>query len=221
MRKIKLLLAKFLRSKGRRSFIAGLPENAHILDVGCGNAAVLGVKAVRPNCHYTGIDIADYNQTSFSKSAMDRYVISSPSKFAASIKELGADFDGIISSHNLEHCDDRNEVLTAMLQKVKSGGVIYVSFPCEESVRFPKRHGTLNYYDDDTHKFLPPKFEEVVSSIKKNGFEIEFVTKRYRPFLLAVIGFLIEPISALRKKVMRGTWELYGFETIIHARRKR
>ena len=48
-------------------FVNYLPSSAEVLDVGCGNASVLAVKAIKPNCNYTGIDVCDYHQTERSK----------------------------------------------------------------------------------------------------------------------------------------------------------
>jgi len=43
--------------------------------------------------------------------------------------------------------------------------------------------------------------------------------KKYQPIGLYFIGFLVEPFSKLFNKVLIGTWEYYGFETIIIARK--
>ena len=44
---------------------------------------------------------------------------------------------------------------------------------------------------------------------------IDVAAKRYRPSARLAVGVLTEPISRARKKVMPGTWALYGFETVI------
>jgi SAM-dependent methyltransferase len=212
-------LARFLWPKGKLSFINSLPINADILDVGCGSEQIIGVKYIRPKCKYTGIDIADYMQTEFSKKLMDTYVLTSANNFAKKILELESCFDGVISSHNLEHCDKPTDVICSMLKKVKINGKIYLSFPCPQSVNFPSRTGTLNYFDDKTHKSFPPNSEYIIKLLINNNFIITFYKKRYRPVLLFLIGLFLEPISFLKKKVMRGTWELYGFETVIHAKK--
>ena len=80
--------------------------------------------------------------------------------------------------------------------------------------------GSLNYFDDITHKPPPPDFKSIIETLKLNEFDIEFSTNRYRPFLLSLVGLLLEPFSFLRQKVLRGTWELYGFESIIHAKKQ-
>lgn len=209
-----------LKKYNKEKFISSLADNAKILDVGCGNASVINVKKLKPNCIYTGIDISDYAQTTTSKSMMDEYIITTTENFATSIKNIPGEFDAVISSHNLEHTDDREQVLVQMINKVRKNGRIYISFPCAESINFPKREGTLNYFDDNTHKYNPPDFDNIIEVLKNNNFLIEVSTRRYRPLLAFIIGLIYEPLSMYKKKVLRGTWQLYGFESIIHAKKK-
>jgi SAM-dependent methyltransferase len=214
-----LALSCSLRRRGKVSFLCGLAPNAKILDVGCGNDSPYKFKRVLPNCNYTGIDIGDYHQTK--PNLADSYIIARPEDFAGEIAKLSNNFDAVISSHNLEHCSDRAGTLAAMLQSVKPGGVIYLSFPCENSVNFPRRQGTLNYFDDLTHTDTPPNFNDVVSKLINSGFEVKFARKQYRPGVLWLFGIIVEPIAARKRKVLKGTWEYYGFESVIWARKAR
>lgn len=215
---MKYLLSSYLRPKGKWSFISKLKENAKILDVGCGCACVIGVKSLLPNSTYFGIDIGDYGQNEYSKSLIDNYILTSSKSFPQKILNINEKFDAVISSHNLEHCDDREAVLNSMLKKVKKGGEIFISFPTEKSIYFPNRPA-LYYYSDKTHKYKPPKSSYIINELLKNNFKITFYKKRYRPILFFILGILTEPFSALFKKVFIGTWELYGLETIIHAKK--
>jgi hypothetical protein len=104
-----------------------------------------------------------------------------------------------------------------MMKVLKVGGKIYLSFPCEKSVFFPRRDGSLNYYDDKTHNLMPPSFDGVGDLIRKNGFQINYSIRSYRPKLLYLLGLLNEPISRFKGKSLVGTWELYGFESIFMA----
>jgi len=218
--KYKYMIASFLRSRGKHRFISQLKSGAKVLDVGCGNASVLAFKKVNSDIHYTGIDIADYNQTIESKNAMDNYHIFDANNFSNAIDELDMDYDAVICSHNIEHCNDRSATLLSILKRLKAGGKLYLSFPCDDSINYPNRHGTLNYYDDNTHKEIPPNFEQILSTLKTNGFHITFKAKKYRPLILFLIGMVLEPISKIKKTVVTGTWEFYGFESIIHAIKK-
>ena len=88
-----------LKKYNKEKFISSLADNAKILDVGCGNASVINVKKLKPNCIYTGIDISDYAQTITSKSMMDEYIITTTENFATSIKNIPGEFDEINPTH--------------------------------------------------------------------------------------------------------------------------
>ena len=82
----------------------------------------------------------------------------------------------------------------------------------------PSREGTLNFWDDDTH-VRPPDYQRVLDLLAAEDVTIDFSAERYRPPARLAVGVLTEPISRVRKKVMPGTWALYGFETVIWATR--
>jgi SAM-dependent methyltransferase len=211
------LIKGIVRPHGKLHFLTRLSSHASILDVGCGNNSPFQVKSILPESTYTGVDVGDYNQTMPNKA--DRYIITTPAGFTGALREFCEEFDAVLSSHNIEHCDDRMGTLEAMLRATKPGGKIYIAFPCAESVRFPARAGTLNYYDDATHKALPPDFDLLLQVLRESGFQIEHAARHHRPVLFWLLGMLVEPLSRWRKRVMRGTWELYGFESIIIARK--
>jgi SAM-dependent methyltransferase len=218
MNRFKFFYHRACRRKGLYAFLSKLPPNAVILDVGCGNDSSYNIKKCFPGFSYTGIDVADYNQKR--PRLADFYIVVAPEAFSDSIASLPRRFDAVISSHNLEHCNDRKGTLIAMLSVIKPGGHIYLSFPCEDSVRFPHRKGTLNYFDDPTHKEVPPKFTEVIKDIRAHDFEIIEEIRRYRPALLFVVGLLQEPLSRAKDCLLQGTWAVFGFESIIWAKRK-
>tara|TARA_B100000780_G_scaffold262090_1_gene214973 strand:- start:12551 stop:13237 length:687 start_codon:yes stop_codon:yes gene_type:complete len=218
---LKKIIGRFISPHVKSSFLGSglIKDNAKILDVGCGNKSVIEIKSILPNSIYTGIDITDLNQNRVSKSLMQEYIISEPDSFSETIKGLGPKFDLVISAHNMEHCDDPEEVVVNILSCIKEGGFLYMSFPSKKSVNFPSREGTLNFYDDDTHNNEPPDFDKILNTIKDSKFEIIYQSKEYKPFFGYLIGFFLEPFSVLKKKVLRGTWDYYGFQAIIQARK--
>ncbi|MDR1653380.1 MAG: class I SAM-dependent methyltransferase [Prevotellaceae bacterium] len=138
---------------GKYGFIKNqIPKNGKMLDVGCGNNSPQKTKALRPDIHYVGLDIEDYNQQIPVNHFADEYILTDPSKFADEIEKRIGEFDAVISCHNLEHCNDYRRVIDAMFGALRPGGYVYIAFPCENSVHFPSRKGTLNFYDDPTHK---------------------------------------------------------------------
>ena len=218
LQEIKIPLRLWLRSRGKDAFLCSLRSHTRIIDVGCGNSSPMRTKMLRPDLPYVGIDIADYNQTS-PEAYADQYVVVAPSEFAAAIERFENQMDAVISSHNIEHCDEPQRVFEQMLKTLKIGGRLYMSFPCEESISFPKRRGTLNFFDDKTHQKVT-NWGSTLSTLKRAGFVIDFAAKRYRPIGLSMIGALLEPFSAFFRVALLGTWELYGFESVIWATRR-
>lgn len=219
MTSLKFYYHLFFRPKGLYSFLNRYQSKSKkLLDVGCGNDASFNIKSRFPEIYYVGIDIGDYNLTK--PNLADEYLIVQRENFDKGIINLGNIFDMVISSHNLEHCDDKYATLNSMLSVVKDGGYVYLAFPCEKSITFPSRRVTLNYYDDKTHQQTPPGYDYVLNIFSDNNFDIIFKTRSYRPLLLAILGFFQEPLSRLLKKNLQGTWALYGFETIIWAKKR-
>jgi ubiquinone/menaquinone biosynthesis C-methylase UbiE len=214
----KIIEPQYSRQKFIKMVNKKIGEGVTLLDVGCGNNSPFYLKREFPNIKYTGIDIGDYNQTM--PNLADDYIITSPENFAIKIKQLENSFNVVISSHNLEHCNDRNATLIAMANALKGGGYLYLSFPTEKSVDFPgPRINTLNYYDDFTHKETPPNFDETLQILMDNGIEIIFSSKSYKPFFMSLIGALNERKSRKDKEIKNGTWAYWGFEAIIWGRK--
>jgi len=211
-------LVHLLRKKGKIYFIKSLKKNVSLLDVGCGNDSPSICKALRPDIYYVGMDIGDYNHSRNPNDVADEYILTTSDMFSNTILSIQNKFDAVISSHNLEHCNAPNSVLQAMLKALKPGGRIYLSFPSEASTSFPKRRG-LNFFDDSTHKWILP-LSDVLELIKSEGFTVDIVVERNRPRILNLIGLVLEPLSVVWGKVMIGTWELYGFESIIWATKR-
>ncbi|HSC47750.1 MAG TPA: class I SAM-dependent methyltransferase [Gammaproteobacteria bacterium] len=209
-----------LQPRGKDGFIQKIRRGGWVLDVGCGNDSPAQFKKQRPDIVYVGIDVGDYNQTLDPTHYADEYILASPEGFAQAIAAFAGKCDAVVSAHNLEHCLDPDAVLESMLAAVKPGGRLYIAFPCEASIRFPQRDGSLNFYDDATHR-LPPDYEKTLAQIESAGFHIEFARRRYRPWALFLMGLVLEPVSHVLKRTMPmySTWAFYGFETIIWAER--
>ena len=215
--KIKTLLKLFLRPNGKVDFLNSIKKNSYILDVGCGNNSPLLVKSFLPNSYYVGIDVQNYNNDYDVEKVADEYILSDPNDFLKSLKSIDTKFDAIVSSHNIEHCNDRLGVLNEMIDKLNYRGKIYLSFPSKESINFPKRIGCLNYYDDPTHKDFPPDFDLILQILRDKELKIIFSDTSYKPFLLSCIGIFSNLISYFTKKVYIGMYEWWGFESIIIA----
>lgn len=211
-----------MRSRHKGDFVKSLPQGARTLDVGCGNNSPAIFKFWRPDLYYVGIDVGDYNQVVDPGIHANEYVVCAPAEFSATIGRYKGQMDAVVSSHNLEHCDDPDATLAAMVSALRPGGMLYLSFPCEASVNFPRRGGCLNFFDDNTHQRVP-SWQGTLDTLVSHGCRIEFSTKRHRPFPLWLKGLLYEPLSMVRRQTMSdgSTWALYGFESIIWAQAAR
>lgn len=212
------LRRQVINPRGRNSFVETRPSGARVLDVGCGNNSPRVFKALRPDIHYVGIDVGDCRQATDPLADADEYVIVESRDFAAGIARLGQRFEAVVSNHNLEHCEDPDSVVRAMAGALAPGGSLYLAFPSAASVDFPSRAGCLNFFDDPTHRQIPD-FARTCAVLREEGLALTFVAPRYRPAAKFVQGLAVEPISAVRRRVMGGTQALYGFESVIWARR--
>lgn len=220
-RRVKMSFLRLFSSKSKAAFLSNFRgKNVSLFDVGCGTNSPAFIKAILPDCHYSGLDVSVHQQDSDSIDFADSFELCSPAEFGSVIERRDSCFDVVVSSHNIEHCNERSRVLLAMLKSLKSGGNLFLSFPSEASVFFPKRDGCLNYYDDVTHTDQPPEFDAICKLILSQGFDISYSSRRYRPLVPACIGIFLEPVSFFKKRTLPGTWALYGFESIIHATKR-
>jgi SAM-dependent methyltransferase len=212
--RLKSLGAAAVRSHSRRYFLEELIDGAEVFDIGCGNDSPFRFKSVRPDIRYVGLDVKDYNQRHDPTEFADEYLAVPAEGFLRAIEERPNQFDAVVSSHNLEHCEDPDGVVKAMARALRPGGRIYLSFPAAATVNMPSREGTLNFWDDDTH-VRPPDYGRVLGLLAAEGIGIDFAAERYRPPSRVILGLITEPVSWASKRVLWWTWALYGFETII------
>lgn len=191
-----------------------------LLDIGAGNHSARKIKKHLPNCRYFGVDITrDYNNDENDFRLMEGFYEKDLTKL--DFADIPNDFfDAIMMTHIIEHLKNGDEVIVALLPKLKSGGRIYIEFPSEESVNFPSRKDTLNFYDDPTHVRIYSA-EEISEILVKNGFEIlkAGVRRDWR-------NILMMPVKMIHNKIKYGYvmssvfWDWYGFAEGVLAKKK-
>ena len=191
-----------------------------LLDVGCGNYSPQVIKRQLDKIYYIGVDVGDYAQTVDSISYADEYHIVTPDEFAQKIESFERTMEVVVSNHNIEHCNQPERVLRAMARSLKKGGKLYMAFPSEESAFFPGvRKGCLNFYDDNTHARIP-EWDRVINILQENGMKIITQCKNHRPYGMCRVGAMNEYMSKELDNTLPGTWEYWGFESIIWAVKK-
>lgn len=216
----KKFFMRLVNKDSKALFYSTLKSQINILDIGCGNDSVKNIKSYFPDSNYTGVDIHDFNLSNDAKKLMQNYFIFNSNKFVSGIESINKRYDLILSYHNIEHCEKPYDVLHAMMKKLKKNGHICLRFPNSNSVNFPSRKGTLNYYDDQTHQSTPPDFQKICTILSQYNVRFIIKKKSYKPFFQFLIGFILEPISSILKRKMPFTWEYYGFESVIYAEKK-
>jgi hypothetical protein len=122
-----------------------------LLDVGCGNHSPSKTKRIFPDCEYHGLDLdKKYNNDVKDFEVAKAFYELDLTKLDYSIIPDNY-FDFIRMAHVIEHLYNGDEVLKALLPKLRSGGFFYIEYPGKKSLKLPSMHGTLNFYDDPTH----------------------------------------------------------------------
>ena len=194
-------------------------DDVFILDVGAGSHSASITKKWLPRCHYTGIDISkNYNNNEDDFQAMDEFFEMDLTKleFTKIPKEK---YDMIVMSHIIEHLHNGDQVISALLSKLKKGGVIYLEFPSERSVHFPSKRETLNFYDDPTHCRIYT-VKEVSEILVQNSLRILSAGIRRQMMNILVMPFKIIYQSITKGYVRGGVyWDYYGFAEYVIAKK--
>lgn len=204
-------LVKFKKAMGDKSFT--------LLDIGAGNHSVKKIKKHFPACRYYGVDITrDYNNDESDFQLMEGFFEKDLTKL--DFGDIPNDFfDIIVMSHIIEHLENGDEVIRALVPKLKKGGYIYIEFPSAESVNFPSRRDTLNFYDDKTHVRIY-SWEEISSILIPMGFTV--LTGEVRRDWRNIV---MMPIKMIHNKIKYGYvmssvyWDWYGFAELVWARK--
>lgn len=191
-----------------------------LLDIGAGNKSASKTTSLFPNCEYYGLDLdKSYNNDPAEFVLMKEFYELDLTKLNFSSIPDGK-FDAILIVHVIEHLFNGDEVLKALLPKLKPGGYLYVEYPGKRSTKLPSMRGTLNYYDDSTHVRLY-SIPELVNLFESAGCEV--VGKGFRRSMFYVLATPARiPLRWLRGKAVTGNvfWDLLGFAEYVSIRKK-
>lgn len=192
-----------------------------LLDVGCGNHSASRTKKYYPNCIYYGLDRdKNYNNDVADFKAMEKFY---EVDLSCNLSKLGAlpnnFFDCIILSHVIEHLINGQDIILHLLSKLKKDGIIYIEFPSQRSLYLPSMKGTLNFYDDLTHKktYQIKEIENLL--INKDLSIIESGTRRSIKKIFFLPMYLLGSLINLGYISGHIFWDTLGFANYIIAQK--
>lgn len=182
-----------------------------LLDIGCGNHSPSKTKSIFPNCEYYGLDLdKTYNNDAKDFEVAHNFYELDLTKLDYSIIPDDR-FDFIRMAHVIEHLYNGDEVLKALLPKLKRGGFFYIEYPGKKSLTLPSMYGTLNFHDDDTHVrvYSIPELQKIFEA---GGCKVLKSGIRRNPWnILAMPARAV--FSLLKNKRLEANifWDITGF----------
>lgn len=194
-------------------------KNFKLLDIGCGNHSPSKTKFIFPNCEYYGLDLdKTYNNDEKDFAVTKQFYELDLTKLDYSIIPDNF-FDFIRMTHVIEHLYNGDDVLKALIPKLKKGGFFYIEYPGKKSLNLPSMQGSLNFHDDPTHvriysvEELKKIFESLNSTVLSSG------TRRNAWNILAMPMKIVG--SAMRGKKLQGDifWDVLGFAEYLYVKK--
>jgi len=192
----------------------------NLLDIGAGNHSASLTKKLFPNCRYYGVDLDKfYNNDEADFKCMEAF-------YEMNLDDLQFDaipqshFDVILLNHVIEHLQNGEEAIKALVPKLKTGGMIYIEFPGFRSTQLPRMKGTLNFYDDDTHIHIHST-RNIMNLLMKCDMRIIAGGTRRHLLNILMMPFKI-PFTLLRyRKIVPSIfWDALGFANYVVAIKK-
>jgi len=190
------------------------------LDVGCGNHSPSLTKQYFGKCIYHGVDNDPecYNDKEEMK-CIDRFFLMDLAQ--ANLSEVPDNYyHCVMLSHVIEHISNGREIVARLIPKLKTGGIIYIETPSPRSLMFPHMKGTLNFWDDPTHKRIYT-LEELRLVVAEGDCEIIYsgIRRSFKRIAIFPLHFLH---SLIKNRNISGTvfWDVCGFAHVVVGRRR-
>lgn len=198
----------------RARFVAGVPREGRLLDLGSSDGETLGHFAeLRPDLHWASADIAgspekyppgcDFHRVDFQKGPLPW---------------PDASMDAITCLHVVEHLDSLEPLFKEIARVLKPGGRVYVETPHPKTLNLPSAAGrfTLNFHDDPTHVRVVTT-EQLRNGLETPGLRVE-TSGISRNWIFAVMHPVFMWLPESRKKfTARVHW--LGWSAYLIARR--
>lgn len=191
-----------------------------LLDIGAGNHSASKTKFIFPNCKYYGLDLdRTYNNDENDFAVTEAFYEMDLTKLEYGLLP-NSFFDFIRMAHVIEHLHNGDEVLNALLPKLKPGGYFYIEYPGKKSLKLPHMHGTLNFYDDPTHVRIY-SVPEIKKIFEDNGCVVlRSGTRRNIWNILAMPARIILCLMKGEKINANIFWDITGFAEYLYVKKK-
>lgn len=191
-----------------------------LLDVGAGNRSATKTMEVFPQCAYYGLDLdrnTNYADSDFAL-MIAFYELDLTQLDYHTLPDQG--FDYINMAHVIEHLHNGEQVVPALLKKLKPGGHFYIEYPGQKSTTLPSMYGTLNFKDDPTHVRVY-SVAELKPIFEANGCEVLSCGMRRNWYYILALPLRML-LSLLQQGRLRGNlfWDLLGFAEYLYVRKK-
>jgi SAM-dependent methyltransferase len=172
----------------RARFVACVPRNGRLLDIGTSNGETLNHFAeLRPDLELFATDIAGTPEkypagTDFHRGNLERDPLPWPD----------SSFDAITCMHLVEHLRDHTLLFVEISRVLKPNGRVYIETPHPKTLKLPTADGkfTLNFFDDPTHvDVVATRYLAELSSVNglrptKTGISRNLIFAAAYPFYL-------------------------------------
>lgn len=179
-----------------------------VLDVGCGSLSPVLTRQELEGCFYCGLDRA--TEAPFVTSHTAEYIATDlEADRLGSV--AGRRFDAIVLSHVIEHLENGLDIVREAAALLAPGGVIYVEYPSLRSASLPSMPGTLNFWDDPTHKRFYA-LTDIANAMAEGGVQMREGGRRRHIRRIALAPLAMLALAATGRPLRAGLfWDLLGF----------
>ncbi len=198
----------------RARFVAGVPRNGSLLDLGSSDGETLRHMAeLRPDLNFYAVDIAGHPEAYPAGCQFHRANLEQDC-----LPWADASMDAVTCMHLVEHLHGLRVLLSETARLLRPGGTVYFEMPHIKTINLPSAKGafTLNFYDDPTH-IKPVEIGPLAEQATAAGLQL-VSTGTSRNWLFAASHLVFRFLAESRKRyTAQAHW--IGWSAFLVARR--